>query len=137
MEKYKFIQILTSDVLYEAYGNTLEEVFENSALALFSVICQLDKIEHKIEKEVAVEGKDLEDLMFNWLSQLIAIVDTDQVFFNKFEILEIDEKHLKAKCYGEPITPEKGETVVKAVTYHQFKFEKTKEGYKARVSLDI
>ena len=48
-----------------------------------------------------------------------------------------DGKFLKAKCYGEPITPEKGETVVKAVTYYKYKFEKTKQGYKVRVSLDI
>jgi len=35
------------------------------------------------------------------------------------------------------MTPEKGETVVKAVLYYGFRLEKTEKGYKARVGLDI
>ena len=137
--KYKFIEDLTSDVLFEAYGKNLKEVFGNAASALFSIICKTDKIRAKKVKKVEVKANGLPELMFNWLQELIALVDTDELFFSKFEILEIDKngKYLKAKCYGEPITPEKGETVVKAVTYYKYKFEKTKKSYKARVSLDI
>ena len=53
------------------------------------------------------------------------------------KISEIDEKQLKAKLKGEPIKTELGETVVKAVTMYKYKLEKTKEGYKVTVSLDI
>ena len=56
---------------------------------------------------------------------------------SKFKVKEIDEKHVIADCYGEPISHEKGGTVVKAVTMYKYKFEKTKQGYKVRVSLDI
>ena len=35
--KYKFIDSLTSDVMFEAYGKTFKELFENAALALFSI----------------------------------------------------------------------------------------------------
>jgi len=137
--KYKFIEDLTSDVLFEAYGKNLKDLFSNAASALFSVICQLDKVKAKKIKKVEVKAKDLSELMFNWLQKLISLVDTEELFFSKFEILEIDKdgKYLKAKCYGEPITPKKGETVVKAVTYYKYKFEKTKKGYKVMVSLDI
>jgi SHS2 domain-containing protein len=75
--------------------------------------------------------------MINWLQTIISHVDIEEMFFVKFTITEIDEHHLVAFLYGEPVTPEKGETVVKAVTYHQFKFEKTDEGYMCRVSFDI
>lgn len=135
--KYKFIEDLTSDVMFEAYGKDLKELFSNAAEALFSIICQIDKIEHKKTKEVEVKGKNLEDLMFNWLQELIVLVDTDEMFFSKFEILEINENRLKARCHGELIIPEKGETVVKSVTYYKYKFEKTKDGYRVRVALDI
>ena len=135
--KYKFIDDLTSDVMFEAYGKTLEEVFTNAAEALFSVICQTDKIECKAEKEIEVKASGLEELMINWLQELITLVDIDEVFFKEFKITEIDEKHLKAVCCGEEADPAKGETVVKAVTYYKYKFEKTKDGYVARVSLDI
>lgn len=135
--KYKFIEDLTSDVMFEAYGKTLEEVFVNAALAMFSVICQIKKIKAKKVKEVEVMAKDVEELMINWLQALISLVDTESMFFSKFEISEITEKKLKAKCYGEDITAKKGETVVKAVTYYKYKFEKTNKGYIVRISLDI
>jgi len=135
MEKYKFIEDLTSDVMFEAYGKTLADVFANAAEALFSVICQTEKIKCKKEMEVEVKAENAEELMINWLQELISV--SEEVFFKEFKITEVDEKHLKARCCGEEADPAKGETVVKAMTYYKYKFEKTKYGYLVRVSLDI
>jgi SHS2 domain-containing protein len=135
--KYKFIDDLTSDVLFEAYGKDLKELFANAASALFSVICQIEKIRPKLKRGVEVAGGNAKELMFNWLQELISLVDTEEVFLSKFEISEISNKHLKAKCYGEGITKGKGGTLVKGVTYHKFGIEKTDKGYKVTVSLDI
>lgn len=135
--KYKIVDDLTSDVMFEAYGKDLKEVFENSALAMFSVICNVKKVKGVNAVDVSVKADNVSDLLYKWLSELVALVDTEGMFFSKFEILEIDEKHLKAKVYGEDISPSKGETVVKAVLYYGFKFEKTEKGYVARVGCDI
>ena len=135
--RYKFIDDLTSDVLFEAYGKDLKELFANAAEALFSIICQLDKVKPKKIEEFEMKGKDLKDTFWNWLSGLIAIVDTEQMFFSKFEIEEVDEEHVRAKLYGEEIRPEIGETVVKSLTNYKYDVVKTDEGYKAVVSLDI
>ena len=135
--KYKFIQGLTSDVMYEAYGKNLKELFENAALALLSVICKVKEVEPKDKEEFEVKGNNLEELMINWLQSIIAIVDTEQRFYSKVYVKEVDENHIIAELYGEPISPEKGETVVKAVTYYKFKLEQDKKGYKVTVSLDI
>ena len=137
MEKYKFFDDMTSDVIFEAYGETLKDVFVNAAEAMFHFICKADQVEPKEEHKIEVEADNKEDLMINWLQSLIAAVDIEEMFFSKFTITDISETKLTAFIYGEPVSPEKGETVVKAVTYHQFKFEKTAEGYKVRVSLDI
>lgn len=134
---YKFIEDLTSDVMFEAYGKGLKELFTNSAKAMFKVICQIDKVKPKKAKEIMIEADNVSSLLYKWLSRLIALVDTEQMFFSKFEIEQISEKHLKAKCYGEPMTPEKGETVVKAVLFYGFKLERNKSGYVARVGCDI
>ncbi|MFH1637684.1 MAG: archease [Candidatus Woesearchaeota archaeon] len=137
MKGYKFLNDLTSDVMFEAHGKDLKELFENSAMAMFSVICQLKKVEAVNAADIEVEAENASELLFSWLQALIAKVDIDEMFFSKFSIIEMDEKHLKAKAYGEPISPEKGGTVVKAVTNYGFKLEKSPEGYKAVVSLDI
>jgi SHS2 domain-containing protein len=137
MEKYKFIDAITSDVMFEAYGKDLAELFENAALAMFSVICKLDKVEAKEKEKIQMKAENVEDLMIHWLQGLVALVDTEERFYSKFKVLEIDEEHVIAEVGGEPISPEKGETVVKAVTYHEYKLEKTAEGYKVRVTLDV
>jgi len=136
-QEYKFIRDLTSDVLFEAYGKTPRELFENAAKALFSVVCQIDKVKPAQKVAVEVKGKNIKELMFNWLQELISAVDVEGMFFSRFVVEKINDKSLKARIYGEPIAPEKGETVVKAVTYYKFNVEKTKKGYKATISLDI
>lgn len=135
--KYKFLDKITSDVMFEAYGKDLKELFANAAEAMFTIICKLDQVEPKNEKKIEVTADSVEDLMINWLQALIAAVDIDEMFFSRFKITDIDERHLTAFAYGEPITPGKGETLVKAVTYHQYEFKKTKEGYVCKVSFDI
>jgi SHS2 domain-containing protein len=135
--KYKFLDKIRSDVMFEAYGKTQKELFENAAEALSSVICKIKQVKPVETEEFQVRAENLEDLMLNWLQAIIAIVDTEQKFFSKFEIEEINETKLKAKLQGEPIRPELGETVVKAVTMYKFKLEETNKGYKVTVSLDI
>lgn len=137
MENYRFIKDLTSDIMFEAYGRDLKEVFKNAAKALFDIICERQSIEKKEITEIRAEGNDAKDLMYNWLQALIASVDIDAMFYNDFNVKEITEKKVVANCLGEEISAEKGETVVKAVTYYNFEFEKTQEGYKTRVVVDI
>ena len=86
--RYKFIDELKSDVLFEAYGKDLKELYANAAEALFSVICQLDKVKPKQTEEFQMKGEDLESTMWNWLSGLIAVVDTEQMFFSEIESIE-------------------------------------------------
>ncbi len=135
--KYRFIEDLTSDVMFEAYGKGLKELFENSAEAMMSVICQIGRVGSPEKREVELTGEDEKELLLNWLQELIALVDTEGMFFSRFDIREISPKSLKAAVYGEEADPGKGETVVKAVTYYNFLLEKRSKGYRARVSLDI
>jgi SHS2 domain-containing protein len=137
MNKYKFIDEITSDVMFEAYGNDLKEIFENAAEALFSVMCKIEKVGTKEKKKIIVEADNAGELMIEWLQSLIAAVDIDCMFFSRFEIKKISETRLEAVIYGEPVSPDKGGTVVKAVTYHQYEFGKNIEGYFCRVALDI
>ena len=139
MKKFEFVDITTADIAFIAYGKTLDELFANAALAMFEVMVDTKQIEQKVEKEVKVNGNDLESLMFNWLNEFLVFVDSENLVFSKFEV-KVDEKNLEleAKCYGEKINPEKHEVKaeVKAATYHQMEIKKN-ESWKARVILDI
>lgn len=135
--KYNFIDEIKSDVMFEAYGKNLKELYENCAEALLSVICKLDKVKKKDVEEFEFKGEDIESTLWNFLSGIIAIVDTEEMFFSKIDVLKADENSVKAKLYGETIKPENGETVVKSLTMYKYGIHKTNDGYKAVVSLDI
>lgn len=136
--KYKYLKDLTSDVAFEAYGSTEKELFGNCAEALMNIICKINKVKPKNKISIEASGDDLKDLLFNWLQQLIAQSEIEQMFFTKFKITKMTKKSIKADCYGEPISAEKSGTIVKAVTNYLFKLENDKKGnFKAVVSVDI
>jgi len=140
MKTFEFVDITTADVAFVAYGRDLNELFANSALAMFEVMINTKQVEEKVEERVSVDGHDLESLMFNWLNELLYISDSKNLAFSKFEV-KVDDKNFKleAICKGEEINPEKHETrtVVKAATYHQMKIWWEDNLWKAQVILDI
>ena len=130
MEKFKFIDITTADVAFEAFGKDLNELFANAALAMFEVMVNTEKVEAKEVREIEVEGIDLESLLFNWLNELLFYYGSENLVFKGFEV-EVDEKNfrLKAKAYGEKLS-EKHEPKeeVKAITYHEMKIKQLTSG---------
>ena len=62
--KFKFLSH-TADIKFRAFGNSLKEVFENSALALFNAIYS-GKIKEEQKFKIKVQGHDLESLLYNF-----------------------------------------------------------------------
>lgn len=137
---YEFIEDLTSDVMFIAEAPNLASLLQESSLALFDVVCQRDAVQPKESVEIRAEGKNPEELLHEWLSQLLTESDANELFFSKFEI-KVSEKDGKlvaeGKAFGENYSREKSGTVVKGITYYGFKVEKTDKGYKAQVACDI
>lgn len=138
--KYRFLDI-TSDVMFEAYGKNFEELLENSALAMFSVICEVDKIKPLNIINIKVSAKNQEMLLYSWLSELLTQSEINELFFSRFKVEELLEKrgelYLCGVAKGENMSVEKGRTLVKGVTYYKAGIEKTESGYKTKVTLDI
>ncbi len=140
VEKFKFIDITTADVAFEAYGSTLSELFENAALAMMEVMVNTKQIKPKKKVQIELKDEDLKGLLFSWLNELLFYYGSEGLVFSKFEV-EVDASSysLKASCLGEPINPEKHEirTEVKAATYHRMEIRKEGDKWVARVILDI
>lgn len=141
-KKYEYLEH-TADIKFLAYGDTLEEVFENAALAMFNVIIDTGKVSGEMAREVLLASPDLESLLVDWLSELLYLFEVDEIVFWKFRVEEIREEEekysIKALASGEKYYPESHpfETEIKAVTYNQLKLEKTDKGWKAQVVVDI
>ena len=137
---YRFIEDLTSDVMFEAEGKDLAELLEQASLALFEVVCQIEKIRPEGSIDIKIEAEGPEQLLHEWLATLLTEADVNEMFFSKFEIQVFQENGsliAVGKVYGEDYSRGKSGTVVKGITYYGFKVEKTEKGYKARVACDI
>ncbi len=141
---YKFIEGLTvADVAFEASGPSLEKMFESASLATEKVqVKDLKKIKPKIKKHINLEADSAENLLFNFLQELIFFKDTEALLFSRFKIKIKTEKKkflLSAEAAGEKLDMARHEIIVdvKAVTMHHFEVKKTGKIWKAVVVLDI
>ena len=110
----------TADIGLEAYGNSLNEAFENAGVALFNIISDTDGILAKNEIEFELNSEDNVSLLYDFLEELLFYHETEFMLFSSFHV-EIDNFHLKAKIKGETINWDKHERKceVKAITYHK------------------
>ena len=130
--KFKFIEH-TADVGVEAYGENLEESFENAALGFFEIMTDTSKVEASVKKEFEIESEDEKSLLYDFLERFIIFKDAEDLVFSKFKVnITKDEKYkLKAEAWGEEFDPEKHEdkTHVKAITYHRMEVSEKKIFY--------
>ena len=143
MKKFKVLaDVAIADIAFETYGKDLDELFENSALAIFEETAELKNVKEKEKKSVSLEANKIEDLLFDFLSEVLFLKDTHSFLFKNSNVKitkKNDKYHLNAEFTGEPINREKHELKndIKAITLHMFKVEKTKEGYKATIVVDV
>ena len=83
---YKFIEGITSDVMFEAEGKDLAGMLEQASLALFDVVCQRKKVKAENKIKISAEGRDEKELVYAWLSALLSESDANEIFFSKFEV---------------------------------------------------
>lgn len=130
----------TADAEFVAYGRTPDEAFVNAARAMFGLVVDPSNVHPTEVREISLTAGSLEDLLFDWLSELLYISEVDQLVFSKFEvsITKNGEYWLNAKAFGELVSPRHEISLhIKAVTYHDLRVEKRNNVYEAQVLLDI
>jgi SHS2 domain-containing protein len=129
----------TADVGIIAYGTDIKQLFSNAALALFSLITDLESIEEKSHFSLQVGSGDRDGLLVEWLNELVYSFDARHVLVRRCDIESLTKTRLKATCHGEDFDPTKHKIKreVKAATYHMLKLDRNSDGYRAQVILDI
>jgi SHS2 domain-containing protein len=134
--KFKFLSH-TADIKFQAFGKTLKEVFENSGLALIKVFYE-GKIKNSKNKKIKVKGKDLESLMYNFLEEILFLIDAGGFLPGKIKIkISEEKKTIEAELYGDKIGNYKVRPDVKAITYNDMFVKKTKGRWISQIVLDV
>ncbi len=128
----------TADIGVRAFGKDTAELFSNAATGMFSLITDLEKVEEKEAFKISAQGRNREELMVNWLNELLYRFAVDQIIPSEYNILQISESGLNAKVKGERYDNSRHviEREIKAATYHQLQVEK-KSCWEARIIFDI
>jgi len=135
-KKFKFLEH-TADIKFQAFGKNAEDLFENCALALRDSISQGIKVKENKRKTIKAEGKDYESLLYNFLEEIIYLLDAENFLIVKVEKMKIDKLKLKAVIVGDNASDYKFTNSVKAVTYNDM-FVKEEHGkWTSQVVLDV
>lgn len=142
-EQFKILEdAATADLAFEAYGQSLEEMYQNAALALFSIMTNTDEVDEIQTDVFVVEAEDKEALLLDFLNELLYKWDAERVLFSGFacEVHTTEEGYkIMTEARGEAFDPEKHElkSEVKAVTYFDMSVEEEEGVWTGRVTLDM
>ncbi len=92
----------TADRSFRVRGGDLRQLFTNAAHALSSIERAHGREKATITRDVQVDGIDRETLLVNWLNELLHLEHTRHESYEHFDILEIDDNHLRAQIQGRP-----------------------------------
>uniref|UniRef100_A0A673THH1 Protein archease n=1 Tax=Suricata suricatta TaxID=37032 RepID=A0A673THH1_SURSU len=121
LRKYEYLDH-TADVQLHAWGDTLEEAFEQCAMAMFGYMTDTGTVEPLQTLEVETQGDDLQSLLFHFLDEWLYKFSADEFFIpREVKVLHIDQRNFKVRSigWGEEFSLSKHPqgTEVKAITY--------------------
>jgi SHS2 domain-containing protein len=129
----------TADVKFVVESKDLGELFLEGARALKENICGNIKVLEQIEKDIVIQGRNLENLLYKFLEEFLVLLDSESFLVSSVSNIELDPENfsLKAKIKGDKSEKYHFTNDVKAITYSQMEITKTEEGFKATVVLDV
>lgn len=138
---FRFLpDIAIADIAFEAESDSVNGLFESSALAVSDIMVDLETLRSETTKKVRISSEDLDRLLYDFLTEIIVVKDVDSLLFREIKVeVAADQKSLEATMKGEPIDRDRHllRNDVKAVTMHMFGVRREVNLWKATVVLDI
>ncbi len=132
----------TADIGVRGIGKTVEEAFCEAARAIFNLMVDLEEIVPEKAIHVTVEARQLDLLLVEWLSALLAKKDLEGLLLARFhvELREMENGFsLQGVGWGEPFDLKRHQpkTEVKGVTYAGLRVQREDERWLAQCVVDI
>jgi protein archease len=127
-----------ADIGIRGFGKTIGEAFGNAALALYSVMVNINEVKQREKKSLVASAPDIELLLVEWLNSLLSLSDIERIFFSKFEVV-IEGLSLRGTAWGESLDRARHEpkVEVKGATYHMLSVKKEAGTYVAQCVVDV
>lgn len=132
----------TADVAVELSASTLEGLYAAALQAFTDTVTDRRTVEPAEAHELEVEAAGPEELMVEWLGELVYRFDVDGLLFARADVRleEADDGlRLAARALGESFDPDRHplKVVIKGVTYHGLDVREEEDGWHGKVVFDI
>lgn len=119
-----------ADIGVRGEGASVEEAFEQAALALTAVVVAPAQVRLETSVEVACDGDDPEMLLVDWLNALIFEMAARRMVFGAFRV-QVADGRLRATARGEPVDPARHEPAVevKGATFTALEVKQRSDGH--------
>jgi tRNA nucleotidyltransferase (CCA-adding enzyme) len=128
-----------ADIGIRGIAPTLEQAFEQAAIAMTAVVTHLDSVSASKVISIYCEAPDNELLLVSWLNELIYEMSVQGVLFNRFEVV-IDDDTLSAIAYGEAVDRQKHQPAVeiKGATFTELRvYQQADDAWIAQCVVDV
>ena len=138
----------TADLRLAIYGKTIESLFVNAADALFDMLVGEERGPGGTPWTLFIEVDGIEDLLVNWLSELLFQFEVHGRLVARIDRCRIEEAlekekrgawRIEAEVRGDVVKQGEYELMneIKAVTYHRLSVRPTENGWRAEVVFDV
>ena len=127
---YKYLEHAT-DALIEVKAKTLEEAFLVAGKSVVETIIDSNDIQEIEEKNIKVKGRNLLNLLYNWLEEIVTITIADGFAIRNFSvnIKKNKEYQIISNISGEKLDIKKHnfKVEIKSPTFHLMEIEENDE----------
>jgi len=126
------------DIGIEARGRDMAELIANATRGLLALFCR-GGVEPRTERPLAVDSPTQEDMLVDWLGEVIATIGEHDELYSEIEMIHVDGRSARGVLRGERVDTTRHDLRfdVKAATYHGLSIERTADGLRGRVVFDL
>jgi len=134
--KYEILEH-KADLKIRAFGKTKEELFLNAMLGMFGgARYETDAKSKKLKVKIKIKSVDLFSLLVDFLSEILYLVETKKLVFEKVKFRKFTDNEIEAILIGKKLN--RMGVHIKGVTYHDLDIRQRKEGtWEATILFDI
>ncbi len=140
---FRFLDdIVIADIAFEAEGDSAEAVFRGATQALLEIMANPMTVADSWRRQIVKTDGKLEDLLVEWLSEIVYWKDAAGVVFREAPLMLRCENHqwtLEATLIGAPVDVGRQElrNDVKGITKHCYRMEHRGSLWKVTVVVDV
>lgn len=126
----------TADWSIRVYGRDLAELLENAAYGMTAILGGQQSGESPVETwRFRLSALDAETLLIDWLTELIWLIEKENVLFSQFVVEKVGDMTVEARATG--MAGAAFAKHIKAATYHHLNIRQAEDGLETVIVFDV